>query len=294
MRYGHFDNQNREYVIDRVDVPASWTNYLGVRDLCTVISHNAGGYSFYRNAEHHRITRSRSNGIPLDRPGHYVYLRDDETGEYWSVSWQPVGKSLDKASYQCRHGLSYSAFSCDYQDLHAEQTLFIPIEEDAELWDVRIRNSGHKARRLTIFGYVEFSFHHIEIDNQNLQMSLYASGADYRDGVIEYDFFYEPGTFHYFAGSFDPDGYDTMRDKIIGRYRTETNPRAVEEGRCSASAELGGNHCGALQKKLTIAPGEEFRIVFMLGVGPRAKGKEIKEKYSNLANVDREFAALKN
>ena len=171
---------------------------------------------------------------------------------------------------------------------------FIPMEDDVELWDVRIRNTGSKARRLSVFGYVEFSFHHIEIDNQNLQMSLYASGADCQDGVIEYDFFYEPWTFHYFAGNFDPDGYDTVRDRFIGSYRTETNPLAVEQGKCSASAELGGNHCGALEKKLTIAPGEESRIVFMLGVGPRAKGKEIRTKYSNLTNVDGALAALKS
>ena len=294
MRYGYFDNDNREYVIDRVDVPVSWTNYLGVKDMCTVISHNAGGYSFYKNAEHQRITRFRANGVPLDRPGHYVYLRDDDTGEFWSVSWQPVGKSLDKANYQCRHGLSYSKFSCDYQDLHAEQTLFIPIEDDVELWDVKIRNTGAKPRRLSVFAYVEFSFHHIGIDNENLQMSLYASGSSYRDGVIEYDFFYEPWTFHYFAGNFEPDSYDTMRDSFLGDYRTETNPLAVEQGACTGSAELGGNHCGALQKKLTIAPGEESRLVFMLGVGPGAKGKEIKSKYSILANVDKEFAALKS
>jgi cellobiose phosphorylase len=204
LRYGYFDNENREYVIDRVDVPVSWTNYLGVKDMCTVVSHNAGGYSFYKNAEHKRITRFRANGVPLDRPGHYVYLRDDDTGEYWSVSWQPVGKSLDQAKYECRHGLSYSKFSCDYQDIHAEQTLFIPIDDDVELWDVKIRNTGAKPRRLSVFGYVEFSFHHIEIDNQNLQMSLYASGANCQDGVIEYDFFYEPSTFHYFTGSFTP------------------------------------------------------------------------------------------
>ncbi|HUD74270.1 MAG TPA: hypothetical protein VMQ76_04285, partial [Terracidiphilus sp.] len=106
MRYGYFDNENREYVIDRVDVPVSWTNYIGVKDLCAIVSQNAGGYSFYKNAEHKRITRFRANGVPLDRPGHYVYLRDDDTGEYWSVSWQPVGKSLDQAKYECRHGLS--------------------------------------------------------------------------------------------------------------------------------------------------------------------------------------------
>jgi len=294
LRYGYFDNENREYVIDRVDVPVSWTNYLGVKDLCTVLSHNAGGYSFYKNAEHQRITRFRANGVPLDRPGHYVYLRDDDTGEYWSISWQPVGKSLNEARYTCRHGLSYSKFSCDYRDIHAEQTLFIPIEDDVELWDVKLRNSGDKPRRLSVFAYVEFSFHHIEIDNQNLQMSLYASGTSYQDGVIEYDFYYEPSTFHYFAGNFEPDSFDTMRDKFLGNYRTESNPRAVESGLCSGSTELGGNHCGALQKKITIAPGEESRLIFMLGVGARDQGKQIKAKYSNFANVDREFAALRN
>ncbi len=96
MRYGYFDNENKEYVIDRPDVPVSWTNYLGVKDLCTVISHNAGGYSFYKSTEHHRVTRFRQNGIPLDRPGHYVYIRDDETGEFWTISWQPVGKDFKK------------------------------------------------------------------------------------------------------------------------------------------------------------------------------------------------------
>jgi len=109
--------------------------------------------------------------VPLDRPGHYVYLRDDETGEYWSVSWQPVGKDLAQAKYECRHGLSYSKFQCDYRDLHAEQTIFIPLGDDVELWDVRIRNDGSTARSLSVFSYLEFSFHHIEIDNQNLQMS---------------------------------------------------------------------------------------------------------------------------
>ncbi len=294
MRYGHFDNENREYVIESPDVPVSWTNYIGVKDLCTVISHNAGGYSFYKNAEHQRITRFRQNGVPLDRPGHYVYLRDDETDEYWSVSWQPAGKDLKKAKCQCRHGLSYSKFSCDYQDIQAEQNLFIPIDDDVELWDVKIKNTGRKKRSLSVFGYLEFSFHHIEIDNQNLQMSLYASGTSYQDGIIEYDFYYEPWTFHYFASNFDPDSFDSMRDSFLGNYRTETNPIAVEQGHCNSSVELGGNHCGALQKKLALAPGEEARVVFMLGVGPRANGKEIKAKYSNLANVDQAFEALKS
>ncbi len=293
MRYGYFDDENREYVIERPDVPVSWTNYLGVKDLCTVISHNAGGYSFYKSAEHHRITRFRQNGVPLDRPGHYVYLRDDETGEYWTISWQPVGKDLDKASYQCRHGLSYSKFQCEYQGIAAEQLLFIPIPDEVELWDVKLKNNGGKPRRLSVFTYLEFSYHHIEIDNQNLQMSLYASGSSYKNGVIEYDFFYEPWTYHYFASSFEPDSYDCVRDRFLGNYRTEANPVAVEKGVCGNSSELGGNHCGSLHKRIALKAGEEARLIFMLGVGPRAKGQQIKRKYSNLAKVDKAFDDLK-
>ncbi len=294
MRYGYFDDDRREYVIERPDVPVSWTNYLGVKDLCTVISHNAGGYTFYKTAEHHRITRFRQNGVPLDRPGHYVYLRDDETGDYWSVSWQPVGRSLGQARYRCRHGLSYTTFECDAADLHAEQTLFIPTEDDVELWDVRIVNTGKRHRSISVFSYIEFSFHHVEIDNQNLQMSLYASGSSYADGIIENDFYYEPWTYHYFTASVDPDGYDCVRDRFLGNYRTETNPIAVEIGACSGSAELGGNHCGALHKRLSLAPGEETRLIFMLGVGSRDAGRAIRRKYSHLPNVDAAFQALRD
>ena len=295
MRYGYFDDENREYVIERPDVPVSWTNYLGVKDLCTVISHNAGGYTFYKSAEHNRLTRFRPNGVPLDRPGHYVYLRDDESGEYWSVSWQPVGKDLEKAKHEVRHGLSYSRFKCDYQGIQAEQLLFIPVEEDVELWDVVIKNTSDRERRISVFNYLEFSFQHVEIDNQNFQMSLYASGTNYQDGIVEFDFFYEPWTYHFLASNFDPDSYDCVRDRFLGPYRTESDPLAVERGECFNSTELGGNHCGSLHKRLTLNPGEETRLVFMLGVGSREeKGRAIKKKYSDPNQADRAFAELKD
>ena len=295
MRYGYFDDENREYVIERPDVPVSWTNYLGVKDLCTVISHNAGGYTFYKSAEHNRVTRFRPNGVPLDRPGHYVYLRDDETGEYWSVSWQPVGKDLEKAEYEVRHGLSYSRFKCDYQGIRAEQLLFIPVKEDVELWDVVVKNTSDRERRISIFNYLEFSFQHVEIDNQNFQMSLYASGSNYQDGIVEFDFFYEPWTYHFLTSSFEPDGYDCVRDRFLGPYRTESDPLAVERGECFNSTELGGNHCGSLHKRLTLSPGEETRLIFMLGVSSREeKGRAIKEKYSDPGQVDRAFIELKD
>ena len=187
MQYGHFDNEKREYVIDRVDLPTSWTNYLGVEDTCVVVNHTAGGYMFYKTPEYHRITRFRGNSVPMDRPGHYVYLRDAQTGDYWSVSWQPVAKPLDEAKYTCRHGLSYTVYECDYSDIKASQTLCVPIGSNLELWDVRIKNEGKETRDLQVFSYCEFSFHHIMIDNQNFQMSLYCAGSSYEDGIIEHD-----------------------------------------------------------------------------------------------------------
>lgn len=294
MRYGYFDQANREYVINRVDVPVSWTNYLGVERMCTVLSHNAGGYSFYRSAQHGRITRFRPNGVPLDRPGHYVYLRDDDSGAFWSISWQPVNGSLDKATYECRHGLSYSIFRCVQDDIDARQRMFIPLGDDVELWDVRIANRGDRPRSLSVFSYLEFSLHRVDLDNQDFQMGLYASGSSYREGVIDYDFYYAPGLRHYLAANFEPDSFDCVRDAFIGSYRSESNPVAVERGICSNSEQLTGNHCGSLHKRLTIDAGGEVRVLFLLGVGRGEEvGRRMRRKYADVTAVDAAFNQLK-
>lgn len=292
MKYGHFDNEHREYVIDRVDLPTSWTNYLGLENMCAVVNHTAGGYMFYKSPEYHRITRFRGNSIPMDRPGHYVYLRDKEDGDYWSISWQPVGKPLSEASYKCRHGLSYTTYECDYKGIKASQTLSIPLGEDVELWDVKIKNDSDRTRELSVFSYCEFSFHHIAIDNQNFQMSMYCAGSDYEDGIIQHDLFYEEFGFQYFTSNVEPDDFDCLRDRFIGLYRTEDRPIAVERGYCSRSFEKGNNHCGSLQKNITLEPGQEIRIIFMLGEGNRDKGRKIREKFSAEGAVDRVYDEL--
>ncbi len=292
MKYGHFDNEKKEYVIDNVALPTSWTNYLGVKDTCVVINHTAGGYMFYKSPEYHRVTRFRGNAVPMDRPGHYVYIRDNDNGDYFSISWQPVGKPLDKAEYKCRHGLSYSIYECLYDKIKASQKMSVPIDDDVELWDVVIKNTDDKPRNLSVFSFCEFSFHHIMIDNQNFQMSLYCAGSSYDKGIIEYDLFYEEFGYQYFASNFEPDGFDCLRDKFIGLYHTEDNPVAVMNGQCSGSFEKGNNHCGSLQKNIVLQPGEEVRLIFMLGEGNREQGEKIKKKYSDLANVDKEYKQL--
>lgn len=293
MRYGYFDNDRREYVIDRIDVPVSWTNYIGVKDMCGVFNHTAGGYLFYKTPEYHRISRFRPNSVPMDRPGHYVYVRDNNSGDYWSLSWQPVGKDLKAAKYQCRHGLSYIKYQCEYSGIQGEQTLFIPVDDPVEIWDVRLKNNSGRKRELSVFGYLEFSFHHIDMDNKNFQMSLYSCGSSCKDGIIEFDPFYETGGEQFFtlAGT-GADDYDCLRDRFIGPYRSETNPAAVEQGYCSLSSELGGNHCGALRKRVFLEDGEELRLVFILGEGNREAGEKFRQKYSGFDIVDNSFTAL--
>ena len=289
MQYGHFDNERREYVIDRVDLPVSWTNYIGVGDMYGVFNHTAGGYLLYQSPEYHRITRFRPNGVPVDGPGHYLYLRDEEDGDYWTVSWQPVGKP--KEHFSCRHGLSYVTYRSDYSGIDASQTLFVAMDDPVEIWDLRLRNDSGRPRTLSVFSYLEFSFHQVDMDNRNFQMSLYAAGSRYEDGVIEHDLYYEEDGYQFFTGSFEPDGFDCLRDAFLGPYRTERNPLAVETGRCSGSFEKGGNHCGCLKKTLTLAPGEETRLLFLLGEGGVEAGKAMREKYTP-ARADEDFRRL--
>lgn len=190
--------------------------------------------------------------------------------------------------------MSYTTYECDYKGIKASQTLMVPMDDAVELWDVRLKNTTDKERRISVFSYCEFSFHHIMIDNQNFQMSLYCAGSSYDENIIEYDLFYEEFGYQYFTSNVTPDGFECLRDSFLGAYRTEDNPIAVEHGTCSGSHELGNNHCGSLQKDLVLAPGEEVRLIFMLGEGSREVGKKIREKYSDMANVDAAYAQLKD
>lgn len=225
----------------------------------------------------------------MDGPGHYIYIRDDETGDYWSVSWQPVGR--DMAKYSCRHGLSYVKYLCDYSDIHAEQTLFVAMDDPVELWNLTLCNDSGRPRRLSVYSYCEFSFHQIDMDNRNFQMSLYAAGSSYADGIIEHELHYEENGFQFFAADFEPDGFDCLHDDFIGAYFTERDPQSVVSGECRGRFENGGNHCGVLKKRLTLAPDEDARLIFMLGEGGRETGRAMREKYT-AARVDDDFRRL--
>ncbi|MDR1513619.1 MAG: hypothetical protein LBS56_09115, partial [Propionibacteriaceae bacterium] len=280
MRYGHFDEANLEYVIDRVDAPASWVNYLGVRDWCALTNQSAGGYSFFRSSERGRVTRFRPNAVPKDGPGRWVYLRDDDTGDFWTVTWQPVGKPLDQARCRARHGLSYSVFECAYSDIEASQTVFVPVADDGEVWDVTVRNASDRTRRLSLFGYCEFSYHDVQLDNENFQMSAYSTGATYADGVIEEEAHYRPGLRHFFTATRPDDGFDTLRDSFVGTWGDLRAPRAVVAGQCAGSTGTTLNHVGALRHAVVLEPGQSVRFAYLLGFGDRQAGAAFRAKYA--------------
>ncbi len=153
MNYGYFDEKNKEYVITRPDTPAPWANYLGSPEYGAIISNNAGGYSFVKSGANGRIIRYIFN--QEDKPGRYVYLRDDDTKDYWSASWQPVGKPLGEYQSQCHHGTAYTIIKSQYKGIESEVLYYVPLNKTHEVWKVTLKNTGDKPRNISTFGFVE-------------------------------------------------------------------------------------------------------------------------------------------
>ncbi len=292
MNYGYFDNEKREYVITRPDTPAPWLNYLGNGGFSGIISNTAGGLIFNKDSGNHRITRYRFNSIPSDRPGRYIYLRDMADGEYWSPSWQPVMKDLDK--YECRHGLGYTNIQSQYKGISSSVTYFIPLGKNYELWRVNLKNEGSEAKKLRVFTYLEFSSYIAKYDIQCDWPRYFMTGFNKGNAVVfdpSDDFINVPERLSFIGTNLAICGFDCERDKFIGRYRSESNPIAVEKGECSNSEVNADNCCGSVCADITLEAGEskEFFIV----VGMTDDSEKIADIISGaVKSADEDFAAL--
>ena len=183
MQYGFFDDINREYVITRPDTPAPWANYLGSPEYGALISNNAGGYSFAKSGANGRILRYVFNDF--DRPGRYIYLRDSESGDYWSASWQPVGKDLESYKSECRHGMAYTKMKAEYAGITSDTLFYVPLDEAHEVWQITVTNTSDKPRKLTITGYAEFTNNsNYEQDQVNLQYSQFITKTKFEGNRI--------------------------------------------------------------------------------------------------------------
>ncbi len=267
MRYGRFDDQRREYVITRPDTPLPWINYLGTDEFFGVISNTAGGYCAYRDARLRRLTRYRYNGVPADSGGRYIYLRDDDSGEYWSPSWQPTQRQLD--DYECRHGLGYTQIASSYLDVHAETLYFVPPEQTLEVWRLRVSNQRSTPVRLSVFSSVEFCLWDALDDATNFQRNYSTGEVEVSDGVIYHRTEYRERRDHfaYFACSEPLAGFDTQRDQFLGAYRGWDRPVVVDRGACFNSIAHGWAPHGCHHVRVALAPGEQREIIFLLGYG---------------------------
>jgi N,N'-diacetylchitobiose phosphorylase len=308
MQYGYFDDKNKEYVIQKPDTPRSWSNYLGSTEYGAIITNNAGGYSFVKSAAQGRFTRLRFNVIPMDQPGRYLYLRDKDSKDYWSASWQPVGKPLKQYKSECRHGSSYTKISSEYSSIKTETLYFVPLGKSYECWVMKIKNTGKKKRRLSIFTFVEYANNwNLSQDMINLQYSQYIMKMDVVDNIIDHgtnvympsmpEHFEDNGqgrhTFLALSGA-KVKGFDTDREIFLGPYRTYANPLVVEKGKCTNSKAVGDNACGTLQVDIDLKPGESKEIIVLMGIGTAGvEGKQAVRELGNPSNVHEEFEKLK-
>ena len=309
MQYGYFDDKQREYVITRPDTPLPWINYLGCQDYFGLISNTAGGYSFYRDARLRRLTRYRYNNAPYDFGGRYIYLRDDENGEFWSPSWQPTRTPLEQ--YVCRHGAGYSIIGSRNRGIEANTRYFVPLDENLEIWQTTITNHRLTPAALSVFSCIEFCLWDAMDDSSNFQRNFSIGQVEIEDGVIYHKTEYRERRDHYawFACSAPLAGFDTQRGSFLGAYRGWDQPLAVERGAAGNSVAYGWAPIGSHHVQLTLAPGESRQIVFVLGYHENPKdekfdppesqiinkktAKPVIAKYLDAKNVDEAFDRLR-
>ncbi len=265
QRYGFFDDEHREYVITRPDTPVPWINYLGTDGYYGIVSNTAGGYSWHQDARLRRLTRYRYNNVPSDAGGRYLYLRDDADGEYWSPSWQPTRTELD--AYECRHGMSYTTISSAKNGIRASTLYFAPRGETLEVWRLTVANDRDAPAELSVFSSVEFALWDAQDDATNYQRNYSTGEVEVADGVIYHKTEYRERRDHfaYFACSEPLAGFDTQREAFLGPYRGFHEPLGVERGELSNSLAHGWSPHGAHHVRLTLEPGEEKEVIFVLG-----------------------------
>jgi cellobiose phosphorylase len=266
MQYGFFDDQNREYVITRPDTPWPWINYLGCQDFFGLISNTAGGYAFYRDARLRRLTRYRYNNVPADYGGRYLYLRDRDTGQFWSPTWQPTRHDLER--YTCRHGLGYTVIGSTYAGIEASVRYFVPLDAALEIWQITVTNPDpERSRRLDLFSAVEFCLWDAWDDATNFQRNLNVGEVEIADGVIYHKTEYRERRNHfgYLACSEALAGFDTQRDAFLGPYGSWEKPAAVQRGRSFDSVAHGWAPIGSHHVQVDLAPGASRQVIFILG-----------------------------
>ena len=302
MRFGHFDDANREYVITTAKTPYPWINYLGTEQFFGMLSNQGGGYCFYRDARLRRLTRYRYHNVPTDAGGRYFYIKEGD--DFWTPTWGPVQADLE--SYECRHGLSYTRITGKRNGLSAEVLSLVPLGYNAEVHQVTLKNEGSAAKQVKVFSYVEFALWNGLDDMTNFQRNFSTGEVEVDGSTIYHKTEYRERRDHYafYHVNADLAGFDTDREAFFGLYNGMNAPQVVREGKSRNSVASGwapiASHC----VEVSLAPGEEETLVFVLGYieNPQAEKWEkpgvinktrAKKMIAALASPEKVAAALK-
>ena len=304
MKFGYFDDANREYVITTPKTPLPWINYLGCNEFFSLISNTCGGYTFYKDAKLLRITRYRYNDVPVDINGKYFYIKDGNT--VWNPGWKPTQTELD--SYECRHGIGYSRFTGSKNDLEASVLTFVPMNDNCEVSQIKLTNKSGSAKTISLFSYVEWCLWNADDDSRNFQRNFSTGEVEVIGSTIYHKTEYRERRNHYAIYSVNTpvDGFDTSRDAFLGAYRGVNNPEVVENGQATNSMASGWSPIASHQINVTLAPGETKSYVFVLGylenpeddkwespgIINKKPANAMLAKYQSDADVEKAFAEL--
>lgn len=263
MKFGYFDDANKEYVIQNPKTPYPWINYLGTQEFFSLISNTAGGYHFYKDARLRRITRYRYNNVPVDMGGRYFYIKDGET--VWSPGWSPVKTDLD--AYTCRHGMGYTVISGKKNDISAEVTFFVPQNYNGEIQSLVLKNEGSEAKTIKLFSFIEWCLWNAQDDSTNFQRNFNTGEVEIEGSTIFHKTEYKERRNHFafYTVNDSIDGYDTDRESFLGLYNGFENPQVVAAGKASNSVADGWSPVASHYKEITLAPGESKQLIFILG-----------------------------
>jgi len=304
-KYGHFDDDAREYVITDPKTPWPWINYLGNEDFFSLISNTAGGYSFYLDAKFRRITRYRYNNVPMDNGGRYFYIKDGEST--WSPGWKPCRTHLD--SYECRHGMSYTRITGTFQGLEASVLFFVPLHTWGEVQKMTLTNKGSLTKRIKLFSFAEWCLWNAATDMENFQRNFSTGEVEIEGSVIYHKTEYKERRNHYAFYSVNQpiQGFDTDRESFIGLYSEMSMPDAVADGTPRNSVAHGWSPIASHYMEIELKPGESRDLIFLLGyvenkqdekweskgVINKAKAKKMITDFDTTEKVDNAFNELK-
>ena len=305
MKFGHFDDPNKEYVITTPQTPYPSKSITEAPGIFLLISNTAGGYCFYKDAKLRRITRFRYNNVPVDNNGRYFYINDG--GDYWSPGWKPVKKDLD--FYECRHGRGYTSITGERNGIRSEVLYFVPLNTNCEVHRVNLKNTGTKEKSFVLFSFVEFCLWNAWDDMTNFQRNFNTGEVEIENSVIFHKTEYKERRDHFSFYSVNAriDGFDSDRDSFIGLYNGPEAPQAVARGESFNSVADGWSPAASHSIKITLKPGEEKDLVFVLGyieneapdkwqskgIINKKKAYAMIDRFKDKGDVDRALAELK-